>query len=82
LLLPGRLRGDAEEIANNNQCDLEMLWDTIEVERDLDELMQMIGRARSGAYQYRKCPLSHHPYSSIGVRGLAVKLWRMTEKKQ
>ena len=63
-----------------NQFDLDMLRVTIEVGRDLDELMQMIGVARSDAYRMLEVPAFSPPLLSTG--GLAVKLWGMPEKRQ
>jgi hypothetical protein len=45
----------------HNQFDLDMLRVTIEVGRDLDELMQMIGVARSDAYRMLEVPAFSPP---------------------
>ena len=44
-----------------NQFDLDMRRDTIEVGQDLDELMQMIGVARSDAYRMLEVPAFSPP---------------------
>ena len=44
-----------------NQFDLDMRRDTIEVGQDLDELMQIIGVARSDAYRMLEVPAFSPP---------------------